>query len=101
MHLNHCGSQVDFMKQNLLNQGVLIENFSGVGPATRATARERARELCAMAGRRPEQVTQADYERVKRKSTDASDVGRQDALLDGPRNPSAGIPLRVRKGGKP
>jgi len=101
MHLNHRGSQVDFMKQYPLNQGVLIENFAGVGPATRATARARARELCAMAGRRLEQVTQADYERVKRELTGASDVDRQDALLDGPRNPSAGIPLRVRKGGKP
>ncbi|MEO6569203.1 MAG: hypothetical protein ABIO94_10615 [Opitutaceae bacterium] len=48
------------MKTNPLNKGVLTENFAGIGPATREMARERARALSTMAGRGPEQVTQAD-----------------------------------------
>jgi hypothetical protein len=70
------------MKKNPLDKGVLTENFAGIGPATREMARARARELSIMAGRAPDQVTQADYEQAKRELTGESDVDRQDAKLD-------------------
>jgi hypothetical protein len=77
-----AGAAENLMKKNPLNQGVLTENFVGIGPATRAMARARAAELSAIAGRGPAEVTQADYERAKRELTGESDIDRQDALLD-------------------
>ncbi len=70
------------MKKNPLNKGVLTENFVGIGPATPNMVHSRARELSTIAGRGPDQVTQADYERAKRELTGGPDLDQQEALLD-------------------
>jgi hypothetical protein len=70
------------MNKNPLNKGVLTENSTGIGPATRAMVDTRARELALIAGRGPSDVWQVDYERAKRELTGESDMDRQDALLD-------------------
>jgi hypothetical protein len=54
------------MNKNPLNKGLISENFSGIGPVTRAMVHLRAKELSLIAGRIPPQVAQADYEQAKR-----------------------------------
>ena len=71
------------MKKNPLNQGVLTDNSVGLGPVTRVMVQARTRELAVIAGRTPQQVSQADYERAKRELTGEADLDRQDAVLDG------------------
>jgi hypothetical protein len=70
------------MKTNPLNTGMLTQNFTGIGPVTRAMVQARARELAVIAGRAPPYVTQVDYQQAKRELTGESDIDRQDALLD-------------------
>ncbi len=70
------------MKKNPLNKGILTENFTGIGTVTQAMVEARARELSTMAGRGPEHVTPADYERAQRELTGGPDIDRQDALLE-------------------
>lgn len=70
------------MKTNPLNTGVLTQNFTGIGPVTRAMVQARARELAVIAGRAPPHVTQVDYQQARRELTGESDVDRQDAILD-------------------
>jgi hypothetical protein len=70
------------MKKNPLNQGVLTDNSAGIGPVTRDLVQARTRELAVIAGRTPQQVSQADYERAKRELTGETDMDRQDAALD-------------------
>jgi hypothetical protein len=70
------------MKNNPVNEGVLSNNFSGIGPVSRAMVHKRASELAQIAGRLPMSVTQADYEQAKRELTGESDIDRQDTILD-------------------
>jgi hypothetical protein len=70
------------MKNSPENEGVVSNNFSGIGPVSRAMVHERASELAQIAGRLPMSVTQADYEQAKRELTGEPDVDRQDAILD-------------------
>jgi len=70
------------MKKNPLNQGVLTNNFAGIGPVTRPMVHARARELALIAGRSAQEVTQADYGQAKRELTGESDGDRQDEVLD-------------------
>jgi hypothetical protein len=70
------------MKKNPLTKGVLTDNSIGIGPVTRDLVQARTRELAVIAGRTPQQVTQADYERAKRELTGETDIDRQDAALD-------------------
>ena len=55
-------------------------------PASRSVTREmvhaRTLELAAIAGRKPHQIKQVDYERAKRELTGESDFDRQQAMLD-------------------
>lgn len=70
------------MKKNPINQGVLTDNFSGIGPVSRERVHARARELALIAGRVPPHVAQADYEQAKRELTGESDLDRQEARLE-------------------
>lgn len=70
------------MKNNPVNEGVLSNNFSGIGPVSRAMVHKRASELAQIAGRLATSVTQADYQQAKRELTGESDIDGQDAILD-------------------
>ena len=70
------------MKKNPLNQGVLSDNSTGIGPVTREMVHARTRELALIAGRVPPGATQADYEQAKRELTGQTDMDRQDEMLD-------------------
>jgi len=70
------------MKNNPLNEGVLSNNFSGIGPVSRTMVHKRASELAQIAGRLARHVTQADYEQAKRELTGELDIDCQDAILD-------------------
>jgi hypothetical protein len=70
------------MKNNPLNEGVISENFAGIGPVSRAMVHKRASELAQISGRLPMSVTQADYEQAKRELTGESDIDRQESVLD-------------------
>ncbi len=49
---------------------------------TREMVYERTRCLASAAGRRPQNVSQGDYEQAKRELTGLSDRFRQDEMLD-------------------
>jgi hypothetical protein len=70
------------MTKNSLNNGVLTENFIGIGPVTRAMVHARARELAFIAGHAAPHVSQSDYEQAKRELTGGADLDRQEALLE-------------------
>jgi hypothetical protein len=70
------------MKRNPLNRNVLTDCSTRTGPVTREQVQARTRELAGIAGRTPQQVMQADYERAKRELTGETDPDRQDAVLD-------------------
>lgn len=70
------------MAKNPLSQGVVTTNFTGIGPVTDEQLLDRARQLAAIAGRAPSQVSQADHEQAKRELTGESDLDRQEAVLD-------------------
>jgi len=70
------------MDNNLPNESILAENFTGIDPVTREGVHARARELALIDGRTPPDVTQADYEQAKRELTGESELDRQEAVLD-------------------
>lgn len=70
------------MKKNPLTKGVLTHNSAGVGLVSHNMVLERARELAVIAGRKPQEVSQADYHRAKRELTGGSDTDPQDAMLE-------------------
>lgn len=70
------------MKKNPLNRNVLTDCSTRLDPVTREQVQARTRELAVIAGRTPQHVMQADYERAKRELTGETDPDRQDAVLD-------------------
>jgi hypothetical protein len=70
------------MKNNPVNEGVISENFKGVGAVSRKMVHQRASELAEIEGRSSLSVSQADYEQAKRELTGESDIDRQDKILD-------------------
>jgi hypothetical protein len=70
------------MKKNPLNKGILTENFTGIGPVTRAMVRERAVELAVINGRSAQEVSKADWEQAKRELTGEPDADPKEALLE-------------------
>jgi len=69
------------MNVNVLD-GSARTGASALVPASREDAQARARELAAIAGRAPHEVTQRDYEQAKHEVTGESDPDRQEAKLD-------------------
>jgi|GEM_PF-3194655 len=72
-------------------------NSPGLGPVTRATAQEHARQLAMTAGRTSWQISKVDHEQAKRKLTDETDHDRQDALLDAIPESGRWNPVPARK----
>jgi len=56
---------------------------------TREDVRCRARELAALRGRAPHEVTQSDYEQARRELTGETDFDRQEAKLERGADPAA------------
>ena len=52
-----------------------------IGGSPRHQLQIRTRELAALAGRLPHEITQADYEQAKREVTGESNLDRQNAFL--------------------
>ena len=70
------------MKKNPLNQGILAENFSGIGPVTRAMVRARAIELALINGRTAHQVSEPDWDQARRELAGGSDLDAKEVLLE-------------------
>ena len=70
------------MNKNPLNKGILTENAVGIGTVTPEMVKARARELAAIAGRVPPQLSDVDYEQAKRELTGGPDIDVQEAVLE-------------------
>jgi len=70
------------MKPNLLKEGILTENSTGIGTVTRQMVRERAIELAVINGRSKQDVSQSDWAQAKRELTGGSDTDPKEAVLE-------------------
>jgi hypothetical protein len=70
------------MNKNPLNQGVLTENFIGIGSVTREMIHTRASELALIAGRVPPHASQSDYKQAQRELSGGPDLDRRDTILE-------------------
>jgi hypothetical protein len=70
------------MKTNPLKDGVLTENFAGLGTVTRKMVRERAVELAAINGRSASETSKSDWEQAKRQLTGEPDSDPKKAILE-------------------
>jgi hypothetical protein len=69
------------MKKNQLNEGLMAENFTGIGTVTREMVLARARELAIINGHSPEHVIESEFEQALRELTGGSDIDpKQEAL---------------------
>jgi hypothetical protein len=69
------------MKKNQLNEGLMAENFTGIGTVTREMVLARARELAIINGHSPKHVLKSEFEQALRELTGGSDIDpKQEAL---------------------
>src|SRR5437764_12537756 len=57
------------MRNNPLNQGIIMESAAGIGTVTAEMVEARARELAAINGRPSSEPSEADYQQAKRELT--------------------------------
>jgi hypothetical protein len=69
------------MKKNPLNKGIIAENAVGIGTVSPEMVEARARELAAIAGRVPPELSEADYQQAKRELTGEPEMDVQEAAL--------------------
>ena len=70
------------METNLLKEGILTENFAGIGTVTRGMVRARAVELAIINGRLAQDASKTDWEQAKRELTGEPDADPKDVLLE-------------------
>jgi hypothetical protein len=70
------------MKTNLLKEGALTENFTGIGTVTRKMVRERAVELAVINGRAAPDVSKSDWEEAKRELTGDPGADPREEVLE-------------------
>lgn len=70
------------MKTNPLQQGVLSENFLGIGHITPEMVQQRAVELAIINGRAPQDVSDSDWDDAKRELTGDPEVDPAAAALE-------------------
>lgn len=70
------------MKKNQLNEGLIAENFTGIGTVTREMVLARARELAIINGHSPEHVLESEFEQAMRELTGGSDIDPKDEALE-------------------
>jgi hypothetical protein len=68
--------------KNLLKDGHMTENGTGLGTVTRGMVRERAVELAIINGRTASEVNPSDWDQAKRELTGGSDIEPNDAILE-------------------
>ncbi len=69
--------------KNLLKEGSLIVNSSGIGTVTRKMVKDRAMELAAINGHSAQEVSRAEWDQAKRELTGGADTDPEDAILEG------------------
>jgi hypothetical protein len=70
------------MKTNPLKEGVLTENSTGIGTATREMVRAHASELAAIDGRSPKDATMFDFAQAKRELMGEPDTNPKEVILE-------------------
>jgi hypothetical protein len=70
------------MKTNPLKEGVMTENFTGVGTVTPKMVRDRAAELAVIDGRSASEVSKSDLEQARRELTGETDEDPNDTVLE-------------------
>ncbi len=68
--------------KNLLKNGHMTENGTGIGTVTPGMVRQRAVELAMINGRTAAEVSTADWDEAKRELTGGSYADLNDALLE-------------------
>jgi hypothetical protein len=67
---------------NLLKDGHITDNGTGIGTVTRGMVRERAAELAIINGRSAADISPTDWDQAKRELTGRSDKDPKDAILE-------------------
>jgi len=67
--------------KNLLKDGHITENGTGIGTVTRGMVKERAVELALINGRTALEVSQSDWEQARSELTGGSDIDLNETLL--------------------
>lgn len=88
------------MKTNPLKEGVLMENFAGIGTVHLEMVRERAAELAFINGRTSQAVSQSEWEQAKRELTGEPDIDPKEAILESAPESDRWAPLASSTGGK-
>jgi hypothetical protein len=70
------------MKKNPVSKGILAENFTGIGPVTRAMVHTRALELALINGRTAREMSQSDWEQARRELAGGSDLDAKEVILE-------------------
>ena len=70
------------LMKNLLKDGHMTENGTGIGTVTRGMVRERAVELAIINGRSAAEVSPSDWDQAKRELTGGSDTDPNDVILE-------------------
>lgn len=70
------------MKTNPLKEGVLTQNFAGLGTATREMVQARAVELSVIDGRSAREASKSDWRQAKRELTGDPDADPNEAVLE-------------------
>ena len=70
------------MKTNPLKEGVVTENFAGIGTVTRQMVQARAAELAVIDGHLSSDATKSHFAQAKRELTGMPDMDPQDAILE-------------------
>ena len=68
--------------KNLLKDGQITENGTGIGTVTRGMVKERAVELALIGGHTASEVSKSDWEQAKRELTGGSDTDLNDSILE-------------------
>ena len=88
------------MKTNPLKQGIITENSTGIGTASRAMVRARAVELAVINGRAAAEVSKSDWEQAKLELTGDPGTDSKDAILESAPESERWDPLPGSTGGK-
>jgi hypothetical protein len=70
------------MENNPVNKGSISNNFSGIGAVTREMIDKRACELALISGRKPKEVTEADFEQAARELNGETDLDKEEIALE-------------------
>ena len=70
------------MKTSQLQEGLIAENFAGIGTVTRDMVLARARELAIINGHSPDHVLESEFEQAMREMTGGSDIDPKEEAVE-------------------